>query len=599
MDTNRNSNNNSPEPEDSQQSTTMIDDTVTTTETSSTIPTSFSSIISSNRQRSNSAISSLSLLKSAAAISGNRSGIISINNNNNNNSTTITSSSSSSIIAPVDLRIAANNLFGETTAAPTTTFSSCLSQSNTTTTTSNNHHNHHHSHHSHHNNNHLLNMSTIGNNSNNVQPQQQTSISTSLPAVFASSLTTGGFINSSFGSTNPLASVSANQILVTNSRKQREFIPDSKKDESYWDRRKRNNEAAKRSREKRRISDLVLETRVLELTRENSILKAELYAIKEKFGISQNQHFIDPDSVTLPLPENATKIRRSRLFSSIIGGNPANRSEYTSSHQGSSQSATGHNVSTSSFNYSCSLSPNSQSSSSSEVHVSTSPTYHGATANSSPPNVCPLLTGQQTNAAVLAGLTTPILPVLAACSSNKTTLPFKLRHKAQGNCSSNNVNSIVSQIRNQESSNIAAQNVDSDASSDSSSVAQLSSSAESNGLFGDHHRDSAGSPDSFLKTERFKSELQRLASEVASIKNVVLNAVTSGSDIGGHASNIGKSNNERRLRYHQNQRPAEKCNSVPEIERYYRMIAMMDKLNEPPAHLVVDYSDTEATFHPS
>lgn len=44
-----------------------------------------------------------------------------------------------------------------------------------------------------------------------------------------------------------------------------------------------------RSREKRRISDLVLETRVLELTRENSILKAELYAIKEKFGMSQSQ----------------------------------------------------------------------------------------------------------------------------------------------------------------------------------------------------------------------------------------------------------------------------------------------------------------------
>ncbi|OTF73929.1 hypothetical protein BLA29_013919, partial [Euroglyphus maynei] len=119
-------------------------------------------------------------------------------------------------------------------------------------------------------------------------------------------------------------------------------------------------------------------------------------------------------------------------------------------------------------------------------------------------------------------------------SSNKTTLPFKLRHKAQGNCSSNNVNSIVSQIRNQELSNIATQN-DSDASSDSSSVAQLSSSAESNGiLFGDHHRDSAGSPDSFLKTENYalKSELQRLASEVATLKNVLvlnqsINAVTS------------------------------------------------------------------------
>lgn len=28
-------------------------------------------------------------------------------------------------------------------------------------------------------------------------------------------------------------------------RKQREFIPDAKKDDSYWDRRRRNNEAAK------------------------------------------------------------------------------------------------------------------------------------------------------------------------------------------------------------------------------------------------------------------------------------------------------------------------------------------------------------------
>jgi hypothetical protein len=34
---------------------------------------------------------------------------------------------------------------------------------------------------------------------------------------------------------------------------------------------------------------MVLETRVLELTRENSILRAELYAIKEKFGLPQNQ----------------------------------------------------------------------------------------------------------------------------------------------------------------------------------------------------------------------------------------------------------------------------------------------------------------------
>lgn len=45
-------------------------------------------------------------------------------------------------------------------------------------------------------------------------------------------------------SLNMLGTHFSNQIL--NSRKQREFIPESKKDESYWDRRKRNNEAAKR-----------------------------------------------------------------------------------------------------------------------------------------------------------------------------------------------------------------------------------------------------------------------------------------------------------------------------------------------------------------
>ncbi|ROT77437.1 hypothetical protein C7M84_003913 [Penaeus vannamei] len=68
-------------------------------------------------------------------------------------------------------------------------------------------------------------------------------------------------------------------------RKQREFIPENKKDESYWDRRRRNNEAAKRSREKRRFNDMILEQRVVELSKENHVLKAQLNAIKDKYGI--------------------------------------------------------------------------------------------------------------------------------------------------------------------------------------------------------------------------------------------------------------------------------------------------------------------------
>ncbi|OQR75114.1 hypothetical protein BIW11_00827 [Tropilaelaps mercedesae] len=79
-------------------------------------------------------------------------------------------------------------------------------------------------------------------------------------------------------------------------RKQREFIPDSKKDDSYWDRRRRNNEAAKRSREKRRLNDMVLETRVLELVKENSMLRAELNALREKYGLAPLTPAVIPTS---------------------------------------------------------------------------------------------------------------------------------------------------------------------------------------------------------------------------------------------------------------------------------------------------------------
>ena len=66
---------------------------------------------------------------------------------------------------------------------------------------------------------------------------------------------------------------------------------------------------------------MVLETRVLELTRENAILRAELFAIKDKFGIPPAQPIIDPDSVNLPLPESSCRGRRNKLLSTIIAGN--------------------------------------------------------------------------------------------------------------------------------------------------------------------------------------------------------------------------------------------------------------------------------------
>ncbi|XP_052394088.1 nuclear factor interleukin-3-regulated protein [Carassius gibelio] len=68
-------------------------------------------------------------------------------------------------------------------------------------------------------------------------------------------------------------------------RRKREFIPDDKKDASYWEKRRKNNEAAKRSREKRRVSDYVMETRLVSLNEENARLRAELLALKLRYGL--------------------------------------------------------------------------------------------------------------------------------------------------------------------------------------------------------------------------------------------------------------------------------------------------------------------------
>ncbi|XP_068835566.1 NFIL3 like protein [Capricornis sumatraensis] len=68
-------------------------------------------------------------------------------------------------------------------------------------------------------------------------------------------------------------------------RRQREFMPEEKKDTVYWEKRRKNNEAAKRSREKRRLNDAALEGRLAALLQENALLRAELRALKHRFGL--------------------------------------------------------------------------------------------------------------------------------------------------------------------------------------------------------------------------------------------------------------------------------------------------------------------------
>ncbi|XP_074511751.1 uncharacterized protein LOC141780432 [Sebastes fasciatus] len=76
-------------------------------------------------------------------------------------------------------------------------------------------------------------------------------------------------------------------------RRKREFISDEKKDACYWEKRRKNNEAAKRSREKRRLNDMVLENRVIALNDENMRIKTELLQLKLRFGLISTASYIE------------------------------------------------------------------------------------------------------------------------------------------------------------------------------------------------------------------------------------------------------------------------------------------------------------------
>ena len=54
------------------------------------------------------------------------------------------------------------------------------------------------------------------------------------------------------------------------------FVPDEKKDEKYWERRKKNNDAARMSREAKRQKENQIIMRAAHLETENSSLRSEI-----------------------------------------------------------------------------------------------------------------------------------------------------------------------------------------------------------------------------------------------------------------------------------------------------------------------------------
>ncbi|XP_060907518.1 nuclear factor, interleukin 3 regulated, member 5 [Labrus mixtus] len=110
-------------------------------------------------------------------------------------------------------------------------------------------------------------------------------------------------------------------------RRKREFISDEKKDASYWEKRRKNNEAAKRSREKRRLNDMVLENRVMALNEENVRLKTELLQLKLRFGLISTASYMEKSQQI----SNSVANANSSSNGSSTNGTPNSHAYHSSS----------------------------------------------------------------------------------------------------------------------------------------------------------------------------------------------------------------------------------------------------------------------------
>lgn len=137
---------------------------------------------------------------------------------------------------------------------------------------------------------------------NNIQAMSMVNGNSSVTSTVSNASSPGIGAGSMIGSNNNNSNAALMKDSIFAQRKQREFIPDNKKDDSYWDRRRRNNEAAKRSREKRRFNDMILEQRVLELSKDNHILRAQVTAFESKFHLKA-EDLINEEQVLASMPQ--------------------------------------------------------------------------------------------------------------------------------------------------------------------------------------------------------------------------------------------------------------------------------------------------------
>ncbi|CAG5129743.1 unnamed protein product [Candidula unifasciata] len=135
-------------------------------------------------------------------------------------------------------------------------------------------------------------VSVSNRNNNNHQETRSSShaypstpISTSPPLMMPdhkvhNAPTTNFSIPVTAGSVNATIVSSTSSFSHSNSRKRPRSLPDDQKDAAYWERRRKNNDAAKRSRDARRAKEDEIAIRAALLEQENIKLRVEVAALK-------------------------------------------------------------------------------------------------------------------------------------------------------------------------------------------------------------------------------------------------------------------------------------------------------------------------------
>ncbi|KAJ8263936.1 hypothetical protein GJAV_G00143260 [Gymnothorax javanicus] len=93
------------------------------------------------------------------------------------------------------------------------------------------------------------------------------------------------------------------------------FVPEEQKDEKYWQRRKKNNVAAKRSREARRLKENQITVRAAFLERENTALRQEVAEMRRDYGRCKNMltRYQDTYGPLAPVQTEEDGINKSRM----------------------------------------------------------------------------------------------------------------------------------------------------------------------------------------------------------------------------------------------------------------------------------------------